>query len=260
MLAPVAEVEFGEAGRRVLALGLRSAGMWPAFVEQLKDASGVEVELLPTGTLVLARDEDEARELDRQIAFRESLGLRTERMRASEARALEPAIAPTIRRALRAPDDHSVDPRAVPRALRLACEGAGVKLLEHEPVARIEMDERGERVTGVRMGVAGATLETVRSAGAVLIAAGPWVKDLEGLPVHARVPVRPVKGQILRLRDPAGPGLLGGVVRFEGGYLVRGRTAGTFWERRCRSGASTSRPRSAVCMSCCGMPTRWFRV
>jgi glycine oxidase len=34
------------------------------------------------------------------------------------------------------------------------------------------------------------------------------------------VPVRPVKGQILRLRDPAGPGLLRRVVRFGGGYLV----------------------------------------
>lgn len=41
-----------------------------------------------------------------------------------------------------------------------------------------------------------------------------------GLPAHARVPVRPVKGQILRLRDPAGPDLLRRVVRFEGGYLV----------------------------------------
>jgi glycine oxidase len=34
------------------------------------------------------------------------------------------------------------------------------------------------------------------------------------------VSVRPLKGQILRLRDPAGPGLLARVVRFEGGYLV----------------------------------------
>ena len=34
------------------------------------------------------------------------------------------------------------------------------------------------------------------------------------------MPVRPVKGQLLRLRDPAGPGLLERVVRFEGGYLV----------------------------------------
>ena len=41
-----------------------------------------------------------------------------------------------------------------------------------------------------------------------------------GVPEHARVPVRPVRGQILRLRDPEGPGLLTRVVRFAGGYLV----------------------------------------
>src|SRR4029077_10037708 len=34
------------------------------------------------------------------------------------------------------------------------------------------------------------------------------------------VPVRPVRGQLLRLRDPAGPGLLRRVVRFDGGYVV----------------------------------------
>jgi glycine oxidase len=32
--------------------------------------------------------------------------------------------------------------------------------------------------------------------------------------------VRPVKGQSLRLRDPAGPGLVERVVRWDGGYLV----------------------------------------
>jgi len=220
MLAPVTEVEFGEAGRRVLALGLRSASMWPAFAEQLQAASGIEVGLRQTGTLLLARDDDEARELDRQIAFRESLGLRAERLRASEARALEPAIAPTIRLALRAPEDHSVDPRPVLGALRLACEAAGVTLREHTPVARIETDGGGERVRGVMVQEGGASPDAFIAAERVLIAAGPWVERIEGLPAHARVPVRPVKGQILRLRDPAGPGMLGGVVRFEGGYLV----------------------------------------
>ena len=53
-----------------------------------------------------------------------------------------------------------------------------------------------------------------------MLAAGPWTQRIEGLPPGARVPVRPVKGQILRLRDPAGPGLLRRVVRFRGGYLV----------------------------------------
>ncbi len=54
----------------------------------------------------------------------------------------------------------------------------------------------------------------------VVLAAGAWAAQIDGLPADARVPVRPVKGQLLRLRDPAGPGLLRRVVRFEGGYLV----------------------------------------
>ncbi len=90
MLAPVAEVEFGEAGRRVLELGLRSAELWPSFAEQLQAAAEIDVGLLRTGTLVLARDEDEARELERQIAFRDGLGLSDEqaaRQRGARARA-----------------------------------------------------------------------------------------------------------------------------------------------------------------------------
>ncbi|HEV2059812.1 MAG TPA: FAD-dependent oxidoreductase, partial [Solirubrobacteraceae bacterium] len=57
-------------------------------------------------------------------------------------------------------------------------------------------------------------------AGRVVVAAGPWSGSLPGLPEEAHVPVRPVKGQILRLRDPAGAGLTARIVRFEGGYLV----------------------------------------
>jgi len=212
MLAPVAEVEFGESGRRVLDLGLRSAALWRSFAAELEEASGIEVGLRRSGTLVVARDADEARELERQIAFRDSLDLSTERLLPSAARELEPALAPTLRLALQAPDDHSVDPRLVLAALRRACELHGVVVREHAPVAGVEYD--GERVTGVRLEDGDSVL-----AGQVVLAAGAWTSDL-GLPPGASIPVRPVKGQILRLRDPAGPGLLNGVVRFHGGYLV----------------------------------------
>jgi glycine oxidase len=214
MLAPVAEVEFGEAGRRVLDLGLRSAALWPGFADELQEVAGVEVGLRRTGTLVVARDADEARELERQIAFRDTLELRTERLLPSAARALEPSLAPTVRLAFAAPDDHSVDPRLVLAALRRACEIEGVELREHEPVAAIECDSERVTVTGVRLRAGGSV-----HAGQVVLAAGAWTSELE-LPAGASIQVRPVKGQILRLRDPAGPGLLNGVVRFHGGYLV----------------------------------------
>jgi glycine oxidase len=241
MLAPVAEVEFGEDGRRLLDMGMRSALMWPDFASELEDASGVEVGLRRSGTLVVARDEDEARELERQLAFREGLGLRAVRMRASEARALEPALAPTVRLALHAPEDHSVDPRLVSAALRVACERAGVKLREHTPACGLELNQSETRVVGVKLGrerdeawsasaVVGGDVgvdglggrgsyESVY-AGSVVVAMGAWSGLLEGLPDGVGVDVRPVKGQIMRLRDPAGPGLLESVVRFQGGYLV----------------------------------------
>ncbi|HEX4116463.1 MAG TPA: FAD-dependent oxidoreductase [Solirubrobacteraceae bacterium] len=236
MLAPVAEVEFGEAGRRVLELGVRSAGMWADFAAELEQTSGIDVGLRRTGTLVVARDEDEARELERQLAFRASLGLRALRLLASEAREREPALAPTVRLALEAPDDHSVDPRRVVSALRRACELEGVLVCEHRHVHALELDVDARRVVGVRVsrqwagdveesgGAAGDVLEDGACesiyARDVVVAMGAWSGGLAGLPDGAGVPVRPIKGQIMRLRDPAGPGLLRRVVRFEGGYLV----------------------------------------
>jgi glycine oxidase len=225
MLAPVAEVEFGAAGGRLLELGLRSARMWPAFAAELEAGSGLPVGLLRTGTLLAARDDDDARELERQLAFRRSLELAVRRLRPSEARALEPALAPTVRLALEAPDDHSVDPRLVLAAQRRACESVGVRLRERARVARVELvrggGPRGEEADGGER-VAGVTLEDGEHvhAGQVVLAAGPWSERIEGLPAGVAVPVRPVKGQILRLRDPAGPGLLTRVLRFRGGYLV----------------------------------------
>jgi len=215
MLAPVVEVEFGEAGRRLLDLGLRSAAMWPTFASELEATTGAQLGLMRTGTLLVAGDEDDARELERQLAFRESLGLAVSRLLPSEARDREPALAPTVRLALEVPDDHSVDPRPVLVALRQACEADGVIVREHSHVERLELDRTGARAVGVVLGD-GQRL----SAEKVVLAAGPWSGAPAGLPASARVPVRPVKGQLLRLRDPAGPGLLQRVVRFERGYVV----------------------------------------
>jgi glycine oxidase len=225
MLAPVAEVEFGEAGGRVLELGLRSARMWPGFAAELEASAGSSVGLMRTGTLLVARDDDDARELERQLEFRGSLGLAVRRLRPSQARELEPALAPTVRLALEAGDDHSVDPRLVLAALRLACDAAGVVLRERAPVACVECEQApirdagGDSAAGRVTGVVLADGERL-ATGQVVLAAGPWSERIAGLPAGVGVPVRPVKGQTLRLRDPAGAGLLRRVLRFRGGYLV----------------------------------------
>ncbi len=215
MLAPVSEVEFGPVARRSLALGLRAASAWPVFATEVAGASGIDVPLRTNGTLLLARDDDEARELERQLELRRSLQLRVERLLPSQAREREPALAPTLRAALECPEDHSVDPRQVLLALRSACRRSGVVVREHTPVQALERDPAGTRVTGVTC-TGGERLQ----AGEVVLAAGAWSGEMLAELAGERIPVRPVKGQIMRLRDPAGPGLLTRTVRYEGGYLL----------------------------------------
>src|SRR3954468_11415230 len=198
MLAPVSEAEFGE--RALLTLGLESARRYEAFCSELEDPGYRAV-----GTLVVARDRDEAEALDRLAAFRRDLGLPVERLRPSQARALEPALAPTIRLALEIESDHSIDPRKLVAALRREVRPRRAR------VTGLRVD--GERVTGVE------TDQGVVAAGAVVVAAGVDVAKLE-LPEHARVPVRPVKGVVLRLNDPNGPGLVERTIRGEHAYFV----------------------------------------
>jgi len=214
MLAPVAEADAGE--RALLALGLDSARRWPAFARELQAATGIDPEYRELGTLVVARDRDGAEALVREAALRDELGAPVQRVLPSHARQLEPALAPTVRSALLAPDDHAVDPRATVLALAAAARDAGVELREEAAVVAVET-ARG-RVEGVVL----AGGERLASP-AVVLAAGAWSGALgDGLPPGVHVPVRPVKGQLMRLRPviPGEPALLTRVVRFDTGYLV----------------------------------------
>jgi len=211
MLAPVTEADFGEDA--LLRLGLEGAARFAPFCAELAKASGRDPGLVRAGTLVVARDADEAVVLDRLYALQGSLGLAVERLRPTAARRAEPGLAPTVRLALDVPGDHSIEPRALGAALAEAVERAGGAVRQR---ARVEaVLAQGDRVAGVRL----AGGEQIRS-GAVVLAAGAWNARLAGLPEAARVPVRPVKGQILRLRDPQGPGLVERTIRTPAAYLV----------------------------------------
>jgi len=211
MLAPVTEADPGE--RALLELGLEAARLWPSFAGRLERASGQRVGLRRTGALVVARDRDEAEALDRVRALGADLGVEMERLLPSRARRLEPALAPTVRLALHAPEDHSADPRLLVGALAEGARRAGAVLRTREEVVGVVAD--AGRVGGLLLASGG-----VLRATDTVLATGAWSATLPGLPDGARVPVRPVKGQLLRLRDREGPGLLERTVRFAGGYLV----------------------------------------
>ena len=204
MLAPVTEAGYRE--EPLLRLGLASLERWPAFAAELEAAAGLPVGLRTVGTLVVGFDDDDVRALDALHAFQLELGLAAERLTPRNARRREPSLTPRVRGGLLVSGDHSVDGRAVHAALLAAAEAAGVELVR-DRVAELVVD--GGRAAGLRL-AGGRTV----AAGSVVLALGARSGQLPGVPP---LPVRPVKGQILRLAGA--DGLLDGTVR----ALVRGR-------------------------------------
>ena len=92
MLAPISETIATELA--LMRLGLESVDAYPEFVAELREASGVDPGYLRCGTLLAARDGDEAEALGRELELRQSLGLAVHRLRSSEARRLEPRCRP----------------------------------------------------------------------------------------------------------------------------------------------------------------------
>lgn len=211
MLAPVTEARLTEIP--LLELGVASAALYPQFTDELHAQTGIDTGYERFGTLVVARDRDEAEALERELDVHRRLGLDVARRRPTEARALEPALAPAIRLALEVTGDHAVDPRRLTEALAAAARGAGAQLRAGVEVAGILSQEDG--VAGVAL-AAGERIEAEH----VVVANGVWAGALSGIPSEAMVPVHPVKGQVVRLHDPAGPGLITRVLRTGSAYVV----------------------------------------
>lgn len=211
MLAPITEVEPDDPVH--LRLGQLARERWPAFVDDLRSATGHGIAIRTHGTLAVARDRDEAEALDRFRGICARFGLPVERLMPSAARKREPALAPTLRLALEIPDDAAVDPRTVTAALAAAVRARGGTIETGVEVARVVLQD------GRAVGVERADGGVIR-AGVVVLAGGAESARFAGVPEFARVPVRPVKGQLLVLRDPRGPGMVERVLRFGTGYLV----------------------------------------
>ena len=123
MLAPVTEAGVRRAG----AARPRAARPPPAsrLLRRARAASGRDPGLRRTGTLVVARDRDEAEELEQLYAYRQRARPRGRAAAPEPARRAEPALAPTVRLALDVPGDGAVDPRRLVAALSEAVERAG---------------------------------------------------------------------------------------------------------------------------------------
>lgn len=208
MLAPHAEVEFYED--ELLALGEASQTLWPDFAAELVEASGVDIGYDTSGSIVVAVDRDEAEANRRLFEYQQSRGLPVAWWTGDACREREPLLSPRIHSGVWSPQDHQVDAQATVHAVGVAARNAGADWRD-ATVAEVHLDAGA---------VAGATLASGErvDADVVVIAAGAWSRTIDGLGAY-RVPIRPVKGQMLALR--ADPTLhLRHVIRSEGAYVV----------------------------------------
>lgn len=193
MLAPIHEAYWGES--HILRLNLAASRAWPAFAEAL----GVdEVDYRRNGMLMAAYDADDKALLDNLGDLHEQEGLPVERLRSRECRNREPLLAPGVRGGVYSPLDHQANPRRVV-----------AELLRRVPTIPVSATEvAGNRVV--------ADDGRVLACQQVVVAAGAWTGRLLG------VPIRPIKGQILRLSGPVGLLRLPvrGVVRGSSVYAV----------------------------------------
>ena len=199
MLGPVSESVFGE--QDLLNLNLHAIDRFPGFNQELEAAAGMSTGLRTEGTIAVAYDNGDLAALDRLTDFRHSIGLKAERLDARQCRRLEPFLAPSTRGGVLATGDLSVDNRRYLAALRAAAAAAGVKTVTGTVTkaldGQVSVALPGKAQTGKAQ-----TLEMTLTAPHVVIAAGHATRFLDGVPEEIRAAIRPVKGQILRLRHP----------------------------------------------------------
>ena len=192
MLAPGGEID---THSDLAAMALRSRRAYEAFVGELENETGFDIDFQQCGAFEVAADDAELAALERKADLQQSMGIPSEPRRWNdfEARFY--------------PEDAIVDPRQVTAALRTACLRLGVILREHEPAREIAPD-------GAWVRTASATVE---DADGVLIAAGAWSSSL--CPALPRT--IPVRGHLVSWSLP--PGTLPSIVRHDHTYLLQRR-------------------------------------
>ena len=201
MLGPWSEAEDGQAALNAM---LRAAAQaWPDFADRLAEASGADPGYLRSGAVLVAARPEHIGAVRHRLTAMGALGSPSPWLSGSSLRAIERGLSPRVAGGADLPDEHQVDPRRLLAALRDALHGAGVEVVHDAATAA--QRHVVELASGRRL-----------RAGRVLIASG-WTATR----LSARVTLRPVKGQILRLGVPPGGEMpIRRVVRTPSVYLV----------------------------------------
>ncbi len=140
-------------------LGRASLALYPQFVSEVEELSGLPVGYRPKGTVEAFFSRDAQAKLSTVIALHHGLGLKAEPLSAEDARELEPQLSDDLEAAVLRPDEACVDNRELTRAVLIAAERAGVKIFPGSNVQSISRNRstlrrfnRGWRKASKRVG------------------------------------------------------------------------------------------------------------
>lgn len=188
MLAPYTEAS---EGGPLLALGARSLQLFRPFADAVRHESGLDLNYKEAGSLHLARTEAQLAHFESNRATLASMDVPAKMLAPADIRALEPAIAADVLGALHLPSQAHVSASALAHALIVAATRRGATLVEGTRVTRVSRE--GSTL------VAETTTGTLRTSH-VVIAAGAWAGAVPIDGVVDRVPVTPIRGQLLHLK------------------------------------------------------------
>jgi glycine oxidase len=174
----------------MVPLGKMSLALYPKFVVQVEEISGMNTGFRSKGTLEALFSGDAKAELSTIIALHHGLGLKAEPLRAADARKLEPALSEDVEAAVLRPDERSVDNRILTSAVLEAARRSGAEIFADNGVKAIWRE--GQRCAGLIL-----QNEKVEATWTI-IAAGCFSATIDGIAAYA--PLRPAKGQMVALR------------------------------------------------------------
>lgn len=194
MLAP-----YHEAGERstFLDISVRSLNLFDDFIASVGADAGMSLVYRRTGTLEVALDGEHFTKLRNGAARLDAQGLPFGLLDAQAARAEEPHLTGAVEGALLVPAHGFVAAGELARAVAAAARRRGAQIVEGVHVRRIAASGDDIAVDTDRGRLTSAT---------VVYAPGAWAATIEIAGVGDRVPVRPVRGQLLQLAWP-GPAL-----------------------------------------------------
>ncbi len=188
----------------VLQLAAIAQADYPGLVDSLRDETGIDPQLDPSGLLYLrSADEAEALDWSRQTASD---------LTSVDAAFLydqEPEVAPEFNQALWQPQAASIRPPRLLQALMISAQKKGVRLHSGTPACALLVAQ--DQVLGVQ------GLQQQWRAQTTLLCAGAWCDPLLQ-PLGLKTPLKPVSGQMLLYQ--AEPGLLNHMLVLQGRYLI----------------------------------------